>query len=198
MVVVEKSPSQFRALNLNITWLGHVTKKPTPPLNSSGVKCPIKRFKLISWDFLKTQNLETYFSAQILRDYRSLKCSYILMAAVGGCLIGRNRCVKMYSSILEGSRHPTSPNPSRNLAISDENMIFDKNLWFFEIFFGSKYLFGHFTYGRGINLKLKNTNFKIVFSTEFTLVIGNKSEGCSNVGKNMYKTVYQYAVMLVK
>ena len=135
MIVVENSPLQFGALNLNITWLGHVTKKPTPPLNSLGAKYPIKRFKLISWELSKTQNLETDFFAQILRDCRSLKSSYLLMAVVGGCLIGRNRCGKMFSSILEGSRHPTSPNPSRNLAISDGNMIFDKNLWFFENFF---------------------------------------------------------------
>ena len=78
------------------------------------------------------------FFAQIFRDCRSLKCSYLLMVAVGGCLIARYRCGKMCSSILEGSRHPTSPNPSRNLAISDENMIFDKNLWFFEKFFWLK------------------------------------------------------------
>ena len=117
---------------------GSREKKPTPSLNSLGAKYPIKRFKLISWELWKTQNLETYFFAQILRDCRSLKCSYPLMAVVGGYLIWRNRCGKMFSSILEGSRHPTSPNPSRNLAISDENMIFDKNLWFFENFFWLK------------------------------------------------------------
>ena len=39
-----------------------------------------------------------------------------------------------------------------------------------KIFFGAKDFLGHFTY-KGINLKLKNPDYKIVISTEFTLFI---------------------------
>ena len=62
MVVVKNSPSQFGALNLNITWWGHVTKKPTSPLNSFGAKYPIKRLKLISWELSKIHDLQRIYS----------------------------------------------------------------------------------------------------------------------------------------
>ena len=75
---------------------------------------------------------------KFLRTCRSLKWSYLLMVTVGGALIGLNRCGILPSFILDGSRHPTSPNPSWKSAISDENVIFDKNLWFFENFFWLK------------------------------------------------------------
>ena len=123
MVVVENSPSQFGALNLNITWLGHVTKKPIPPLNSLGAKYPVKRFKLISWELSKTQNVETYCFAQILRDWRSLKCSYLFMVVVGGALIGLVGCAKITSFILDWCRHRTLSN---TLEIS----CFLRNSWF--------------------------------------------------------------------
>ena len=75
---------------------------------------------------------------KFLRNCRSLKWPYLLMAVVGGALIGLKRCGILPSSILDGSRHPTSPNPSWKSSISDENMIFDQNLWFFEKFFWLK------------------------------------------------------------
>ena len=63
---------------------------------------------------------------------RSLKSSYLLMVTVGGLLLGRNRCEKKPSFILEWSRHGASSSPSRNLSFSEKNAIFDENLWFFE------------------------------------------------------------------
>ena len=70
---------------------------------------------------------------KFLRNCRSLKWSYLLMTAVGA-LIGLKRCGILLFFILDGSRRPTSLNPSWKWSISDENVILDKNSWVFLIF----------------------------------------------------------------
>ena len=80
----------------------------------------------------------------IFRQCRSLKSLYLLMVTVGELLLGLNRCEKRPSFILEGSRHPASSSPSRNLSFSEKNVIFDENLWFFEKNFELKIFLGKF------------------------------------------------------
>ena len=171
MIVVENSPSQFGALNLNITWLGHVTKKQTPPLNSLDAKYPIKRFKLISWELSKTQNVETYFFAQILRDWRSLKCSYLFMVAVGGALIGLVGCAKITSFILDWCRHRTLSNTLEISCFLRNSWFLKKNYGFSKNFFGPKNSQKIFTSGKGIKFEVYRPISKIAFPTEFTLTI---------------------------
>ena len=174
MIVVENSPSQFGALNLNITWLGHVTKKQTPPLNSLDAKYPIKRFKLISWELSKTQNVETYCFAQILRDWRSLKCSYLFMVAVGGALIGLVGCAKITSFILDWCRHRTLSNTLEISCFLRNSWFLKKNYGFSKNFFGPKNSQKNFTSGKGIKFEVNRLISKIAFPTEFTLNIWYK------------------------
>ena len=113
-------------------------KKPTPPLNSFGAKYLIKRLKLISWELSKTQNVETYCFAQILRDWRSLKCSYLFMVVVGGALIGLVGCAKITSFILDWCRHRTLSNTLEISCFLRNSWFLKKKLWFFEKFFWPK------------------------------------------------------------
>ena len=153
MVVVENSPLKFGTLNLNITWSGHVTKKPKPPLNSLGAKYPMKRFKLISWEFSWSSYLEIIFFCQISMDFWSLKSSYLLMAAVGGLLIGLNRRRKMSWFILDRYEHRTLSNTLEIWRFLMKIWFSTKIYGFLKIFFRSKDSLDHFTYGRGVNLR---------------------------------------------